>query len=104
MNDVSGSRNPVADTAATSEPDPNQVLWNDVPAPDWLSAFPVGNGRIGGMVFGRTSEERIALNHERLWRGVTQYRTIPDVAGIRTWCCSTIAGRQQRRSRRAGLS
>lgn len=70
----------MADTVAINERDANQVLWNDVPAPDWLSAFPVGNGRIGGMVFGRTSEERIALNHERLWRGVTRHRTTPDVA------------------------
>jgi alpha-L-fucosidase 2 len=66
--------------AATTGRDVNQVLWNDVPAPDWLSAFPVGNGRIGGMVFGGTFEERIALNHERLWRGVTRHRTTPDVA------------------------
>lgn len=58
----------------------NRVLWNDVPAPDWLAAFPVGNGRIGGMVFGRTATERIALNDERLWRGVTRERTTPDVA------------------------
>ncbi|MDQ3654627.1 MAG: glycoside hydrolase family 95 protein, partial [Chloroflexota bacterium] len=73
---MSGNSGP----ATIHDRDANTVLWNDVPAPDWLSAFPVGNGQIGGMVFGRTGEERIALNHERLWRGVTRDRTTPDVA------------------------
>lgn len=45
------------------------------PAGRWLDAFPIGNGRIGAMVFGGTSTERLGLNHEDLWRGVTRYRT-----------------------------
>ncbi len=60
--------------------DPNTRLWNDAPASEWLSAFPIGNGQIGGMVFGGTSSERIGLNHERLWRGITRDRVAPDVA------------------------
>ena len=37
-------------------------LWYDTPASQWVEALPVGNGRLGGMVFGGISEERIALN------------------------------------------
>jgi alpha-L-fucosidase 2 len=55
-------------------------LWNTTPASEWLSAFPVGNGRIGGMVFGGIGHERIGLNHESLWRGVTRDRTTQPVA------------------------
>ena len=32
-------------------------------------ALPVGNGRIGGLVFGNTKRERIALNEDTLWSG-----------------------------------
>jgi len=39
------------------------------PAKVWTEALPVGNGRIGGMVFGGVREERIALNEATLWSG-----------------------------------
>ena len=38
------------------------VLWYDTPAELWTEALPVGNGRLGAMVFGRVDEERIQLN------------------------------------------
>lgn len=39
------------------------------PATRWLEALPIGNGRLGAMVFGDTSSERIALNIDTLWSG-----------------------------------
>ncbi len=39
------------------------------PAAEWTEALPLGNGSIGGMVFGGTVHERIALNHDTLWTG-----------------------------------
>lgn len=45
------------------------VLWYDKPAKDWNEALPVGNGRIGAMIFGRPGEELIQLNEESLWTG-----------------------------------
>ncbi|MHB9133534.1 MAG: glycoside hydrolase family 95 protein [Armatimonadota bacterium] len=51
------------------------VLWLAQPAGRWLDALPIGNGRMGAMIFGDTETERIALNHENLWRGVTRNRT-----------------------------
>ena len=49
------------------------------PAERWLDALPIGNGRIGAMVFGGADSERLALNHENLWRGVTRNRTTTPV-------------------------
>lgn len=45
------------------------VLWYDLPAKEWEEALPVGNGRLGAMVFGKHGEERIQLNEETLWSG-----------------------------------
>ena len=45
------------------------VLFFDEPAPEWEQALPVGNGRLGAMVFGGTAEERIQFNEETLWSG-----------------------------------
>jgi len=45
------------------------TLWYRRPAKAWLQALPVGNGRLGGMVFGRVARERIQLNEESLWSG-----------------------------------
>lgn len=50
-------------------PEPRQVLWYTHPADKWENAFPVGNGRLGAMVFGRTDEEQIQLNEETYWSG-----------------------------------
>jgi alpha-L-fucosidase 2 len=45
------------------------VLWYELPAEEWEEALPVGNGRLGAMVFGKHGEERIQLNEETLWSG-----------------------------------
>jgi alpha-L-fucosidase 2 len=44
-------------------------LWYQQPAEVWTEALPVGNGRIGAMVFGRVGEELIQLNEATLWSG-----------------------------------
>jgi len=44
-------------------------LWYRQPAKDWNEALPVGNGRLGAMVFGRPFDELIQLNEESLWAG-----------------------------------
>ncbi len=47
----------------------NLVLWYHKPAQAWTDALPVGNGRLGAMVFGGVKQERIQLNEETLWDG-----------------------------------
>ena len=44
-------------------------LWYRQPAAEWNQALPVGNGRLGAMVFGGTAQERIQFNEETLWSG-----------------------------------
>lgn len=44
-------------------------LWYRRPAKLWLEALPVGNGRLGAMVFGGTVVERLALNESTFWSG-----------------------------------
>jgi alpha-L-fucosidase 2 len=51
------------------QPDKNVLLWYEEPAETWTEALPVGNGRLGAMVFGRVREERIALNEANIWAG-----------------------------------
>jgi len=49
--------------------DPSSLLWYESPAKEWEEALPVGNGRLGAMVFGKYDEERIQLNEETYWSG-----------------------------------
>lgn len=44
-------------------------LWYNQPAGEWVEALPVGNGRMGAMVFGNPITERIQFNEESLWAG-----------------------------------
>ncbi|MES1222886.1 MAG: glycoside hydrolase family 95 protein, partial [Bacteroidota bacterium] len=48
---------------------PATLLWYKKPAAKWEEALPVGNGRLGAMVFGKVNEERIQLNEDTYWTG-----------------------------------
>ena len=45
------------------------ALWYDKPATDWTDALPIGNGRLGAMIFGDVSSEQIQLNEDTLYAG-----------------------------------
>src|SRR5205085_11856703 len=47
----------------------NMKLWYSQPAKRWTEALPVGNGRLGAMVFGGMNEDLIQLNESSLWSG-----------------------------------
>jgi hypothetical protein len=53
------------------------VLWYAQPAAKWAEALPVGNGRLGAMVFGGTDTERLQLNEQTLWTGGPYDPTLP---------------------------
>ncbi|MDZ7346200.1 MAG: glycoside hydrolase family 95 protein, partial [candidate division KSB1 bacterium] len=56
--------------AAAQECMPTQLqLWYRQPAEKWIEALPIGNGRLGAMVFGGFRRERLQLNEETLWSG-----------------------------------
>ncbi len=49
-------------------------LWYKTPPRDWLEGLPIGTGRLAAMVMGTYKLERLALNHEWLWKGVNRNR------------------------------
>lgn len=49
-------------------------LWYKTPARDWLEGLPIGTGRLAAMILGSCRRERVALNHEWLWKGVYRER------------------------------
>lgn len=55
---------------------PTTLMWYTHPADKWENALPVGNGRLGAMVFGRTDEERIQFNEETYWSGGPYSQTV----------------------------
>jgi len=54
------------------------VLWYQHPAQKWGDALPVGNGRLGGMVFGDIAKEHIQLNEDTVWNGRKRDRLNPE--------------------------
>lgn len=61
-----------------SEMDATQVMWFEQAAATFRSSFPLGNGRIGAMVFGGVEAERIVLNESSVWSGSRQEADRPD--------------------------
>ena len=45
------------------------LLWYDKPAATWTEALPIGNSRLGAMVYGTPATERLQLNEETIWAG-----------------------------------
>jgi alpha-L-fucosidase 2 len=54
------------------------VLWYRQPARHWNEALPLGNGRMGAMVFGGVAQERLQLNEDTMWSGYPYDPTNPD--------------------------
>ena len=63
----SGQKNPPSD----------YNLYFATPAKDFMEAFPLGNGRLGAMVYGGVKSENISLNHSQLWRRKYENTTRP---------------------------
>jgi alpha-L-fucosidase 2 len=66
----------IAVPAKASAADP--VLWYGHPAQKWGDALPVGNGRLGGMVYGGVAKEHIQLNEDTIWNGKKRDRINPE--------------------------
>jgi len=60
-----------------SSPWSDLKLWYRQPAREWNEALPIGNGRLGGMVFGNVKSERIQLNEDTVWAGEKRDRVNP---------------------------
>ncbi len=62
---------------AQKKPVDGLTVWSKKPADAWTEAYPIGNGRLGGMVFGWPNEECIQLNEDTLWSGFPRDKTNP---------------------------
>jgi alpha-L-fucosidase 2 len=63
---------PASRATLTGKADPPAwplAAWYREPARQWVEALPIGNGRLGAMVFGGVDEERIQFNDDTLWTG-----------------------------------
>ena len=60
---------PVTESIVKKSFNPSTLMWYTKPAEEWEKALPVGNGRLGAMVFGGVKEERIQLNEDTYWSG-----------------------------------
>jgi len=60
---------PAALALGADSPSSDLKLWYRQPASIWTEALPVGNGRLGAMIFGGIESERLALNEDTLWSG-----------------------------------
>lgn len=58
------------------------TLWYTAPAANWNETLPLGNGRLGAMVFGGVQAERFALNHDTLWSGAPKNKTPTDLTAF----------------------
>ena len=78
-------------------------LWYDSPATQWTEALPVGNGRLGAMVFGDIRKEHIQFNEDSLWTGIPHdyshagaYQYLPEIREL------LFQGKQREAERLAG--
>ena len=65
-------------SAVPARPAGRLRLWYERPSTLWEDALPVGNGRLGAMVFGTVETERLQLNEESLWAGCPVNNDNPD--------------------------
>jgi alpha-L-fucosidase 2 len=56
----------------------NLTIWFDKPATDWNDALPVGNGKLGAMIFGGQETERLELNESSVWTGEDSWDANPN--------------------------
>ncbi|HTJ79365.1 MAG TPA: glycoside hydrolase family 95 protein [Rariglobus sp.] len=69
VDDKWSDRAPLAGPAAAAPAETRNLLWYRQPAKVWEEALPLGNGRLGAMVFGGVADERLQLNEDSLWDG-----------------------------------
>ena len=74
VNDKGGSK------TENSKNTPSTIMWMDQPAKIWYEGTPIGNGRLGGMVFGGIVHEKIQTNDDTFWSGIPKNVQNPSAA------------------------
>jgi alpha-L-fucosidase 2 len=70
------------DAAENERHPPETTIWFDKPATNFTESLPLGNGRLGAMMFGGVGEERIVLNESSVWSGSRQDADRPDARKV----------------------
>ena len=103
---VSGSRSQAPHQDARTDT-ADHTIWLRSAAPQWDHAMPLGNGRLGAMVFGTVNRERIQLNEDTLWMGGPRETDNPEALRTRcprcAGCCSPGKPARGVRARRSKL-
>ncbi|QIL90363.1 glycosyl hydrolase family 95 catalytic domain-containing protein [Microbulbifer harenosus] len=60
--------------------DKSLTLWYDRPADNWNQALPIGNGRLGAMIYGGVAREELQLNEDTVWAGAPNNNVNPEIA------------------------
>ena len=68
----------LASAIATAQNNSSLKLWYKQPANEWVEALPIGNGRLGAMVYGDPRKERLQLNENTVWAGQPNRNDNPD--------------------------
>lgn len=97
-----GAMSPAAGAAERGQRD--LALWYRQPAAAWTEALPVGNGRLGAMVFGRVAQERLQLNEDTLWAGSPYIADNPDSAAALHEIAALLQAGQYEEAERLGSS
>ncbi|MDP4223839.1 MAG: glycoside hydrolase family 95 protein, partial [Bacteroidota bacterium] len=63
---------------AAQKPQSGLKIWFNKPAETWNEALPIGNGRLGAMIFGGIGKERLQLNEESVWTGQPRWDANPE--------------------------
>ena len=64
----------------SASPDLYRAMWYDKPAGDWKEALPLGNGRLGAMVFGGVNADQLLLNEKTVWTARPEAKDPADAA------------------------
>ena len=64
--------------SASASADGPYLLWYNHPARNWNEALPIGNGRLGAMIYGNVYSERLQLNEETIWAGQPNNNANPE--------------------------
>ncbi len=79
---LSGAATAATPASAPGSPPPPRAIWFDTAASHFTESLPIGNGRLGAMVFGGVDEERIVLNESGMWSGSPQDADRPGAAAV----------------------
>ncbi len=77
---ISAGSGATAPPLSASDDRIDYILWYKQPASVWTEALPVGNGRLGAMVFGGIQQERLQLNEDTLWSGAPSNWNNPEAS------------------------